>query len=112
MRQGCHDGNKIILMTKNLKLKNAQSTLEFSFSMIAILLLIYGCVMIFRWSGVSLAERRIAHDDVLVTVVPDNYVQDLYSFPWGGGGPTPTPLIQVRPHFYTPESMNFVFRGW
>lgn len=85
------------------KCDKAQVSLEFAFCMIAILLLIYGSVMIFRWAGLSMAERRIAHEGVLLTAVSDGYSEHLHQ---------PTPLSQVSLEFYTPRDMNFVFRGW
>ena len=43
-------------------MKRAQSTIEFTFAMIAIMFLIYGMVMVFRWAGMDLAQRRYSQD--------------------------------------------------
>jgi len=48
--------------------RKAQSTIEFTFAMIAIIFLIYGMVMAFRWAGLSLANRRQSQDASLTTV--------------------------------------------
>ena len=45
----------------------AQSTIEFTFAMIAIMFLIYGMVMVFRWAGMDLAQRRFAQDSSITT---------------------------------------------
>ena len=45
--------------------KTAQSTIEFTFAMIAIMFLIYGMVMVFRWAGMDLAQRRWTQDTPL-----------------------------------------------
>jgi hypothetical protein len=50
---------------KNTK---AQSTIEFTFAMIAIMFLIYGMVMVFRWAGMDLANRRVAQDSSLTLI--------------------------------------------
>ncbi len=57
-----------------------QSTIEFTFAMIMILLLIYGMVRIFRWIGLDLAERRVASDKALTTgTTPEEQLtNDLY----------------------------------
>ena len=40
----------------------AQSTIELTFAMVAIVFLIYGMVMVFRWAGMDLANRRVSQD--------------------------------------------------
>ena len=52
-----------MILRQNTK---AQSTLEFTFAMIAIMFLIYGMVQIFRWAGMDLAQRRYMQDNSLV----------------------------------------------
>jgi len=56
-------------MMKNTK---AQSTVEFTFAMIAIIFLIYGMVQVFRWAGMDLANRRVAQDIAMTTPVPSS----------------------------------------
>ena len=63
-----------------------QSIIEFCFAMVVVILLIYGLVMVIRWVGMDLADRRIAHDRVLIS-----------------GG---TPEEQVRENFYRPRKIN------
>ena len=44
---------------------DGQSTLEFTFVMVAVALLILSLARVFTWVGQDLAQRRIAHDGVL-----------------------------------------------
>lgn len=53
-----------MMVRKNNK---AQSTLEFTFAAIAVIFLIYGMVMVFRWTGMDLAQRRFAQDSSITT---------------------------------------------
>ena len=46
--------------------KAGQSSIEFAFAMIIILLIAYGMVRVFRWVGIDMMERRIAHEDALI----------------------------------------------
>ncbi|MDP8213463.1 MAG: hypothetical protein P9X22_09305 [Candidatus Zapsychrus exili] len=71
---------------------SAQIIIEFIFCMTILLLMIYGTLMIFKWTGSDLVHRRIAHDELLI----------------GGGG---VPLNQIDPYFYTPIKMNAVWSG-
>jgi hypothetical protein len=48
-------------------MEKAQSTIEFTFAMIAIMFLIYGMVMVFRWAGMDLAQRRFSQDSTITT---------------------------------------------
>lgn len=77
---------------RTLLTDNAQVILEFTFCMIVILIMIYGVVKVFFWTGRDLAERRISHDEVLTS-------ESLNS------------LEQIDPYFYTPISMNAVWDG-
>jgi len=45
----------------------AQATVEFTFAMVAIMFLIYGMVMVFRWAGMDLASRRVTQDLSLIS---------------------------------------------
>ena len=83
------------------KHKNAQVIIEYTFCFVIILLLIYGCVMAFRWAGLSLVNRRIAHDETLVSDVADQ---------WGAF--SDSPLKQFYPDFYNMMNMNLVFNNW
>ena len=50
-------------------MEKAQSTIEFTFAMIAIMFLIYGMVMVFRWAGMDLAQRRFSQDSSITNLV-------------------------------------------
>jgi len=53
-----------MILHKNIK---AQSAIEFTFAMIAIMFLIYGMVRVFRWTGLDLAQRRFSQDASITT---------------------------------------------
>lgn len=75
----------------NIRRNKAQSTLEFAFSMIAMAVLMYGLILVFRWTGLDLAERRISHDNTLI----NTSVQ---------------PEQQLTPDFHRPRKIGAVFR--
>ena len=98
--RGCHryQGRKVNLFS-------GQVILEFTFCMAIVLLMIFATMMIFRWAGLDLAERRRAHDNSLMTFYPD-------------GDPARRSLIrsygpyqQLDPYFYDPQKMNAVWDG-
>ena len=81
----------------------AQVILEFTFCIIVVMLMLYGLIMVFRWTGVDSAERRLAHDRRLTSedINPD-YPQD---------NPGEGPLWQIDPYFYKPIGMNAIWNG-
>ena len=58
-------------------------------------------VMILRWTGVELANRRIAHDRTLEQGVREKFHDE-----------NEGPLNQLRLYFYKPGSMNAVWNGF
>ena len=78
---------------KKLMTRVAQSTIEFTFAMILVLLLIFGLIRIFRWVGMDLSDRRIVHERVLEDV-------------------SLSPEAQIAPDFYRPRKMGAVFNGF
>ncbi len=72
--------------------RQGQATIEFTFAMIVIIFLIYGMVQVFRWAGLDLAERRVAHDKLLTN-------ESL------------TAEQQLNPEFYRSRKMNAVYHG-
>lgn len=80
--------------------QKAQVTIEFSLCFILGLLLFWGCIMAIRWAGVSLAERRIAHDETLLTPVDDHW----------DGTVAGSPLKQLEPDFFDGAQMNLIFK--
>ena len=46
----------------------AQSTIEFTFAMIVIMLLIFGMMQTFRWAGLDLANRRVMQDNSILSL--------------------------------------------
>ena len=70
-----------------LDLIKGQVILEFSFSMMVVLLLMFGTIMVFRWAGLDLVARQKSHDATL-------FNEDL------------TPEEQIDPFFHAPLPMN------
>lgn len=83
--------------------KKGQVFIEFTFCMIIILLFFYGCVMAFRWAGLSLANRRISHDNTLKVGVDDL---------WSSMDFTTSALKQINPKFDRGTKMNLIFNKW
>ena len=82
----------------------AQVTLEFTFSMILVLLLMYGVIRVMGWLSLTLAERRVAHDHSLIKRTDVENWKDIYK--------DPSPLLQLQPEFYTTNKLRLVFNGW
>ncbi|MDE2221704.1 MAG: hypothetical protein KGK03_01395 [Candidatus Omnitrophica bacterium] len=64
--------------------QKAQSTIEFTFAVVVTMFLIYGLVMVFRWAGLDLANRRVMQD-ITLTNSADPYKElssdDFYFLP-------------------------------
>jgi len=73
---------------------------EFVFCFVLVMLLFWGCILVIRWAGVSMAQRRMAHDSVLTTGVSDAWK----TLP-------ESPLRQVNPDFHDGTKMNLIFDG-
>jgi len=82
-----------------------QVVLEFTFCFIIVLLLLYGVIMALRWAGVSLAERRKAHDDTLTADIAEQGWN--WSTIYEDG-----PFKQLNPNFAPITPMHMVFNGW
>lgn len=74
--------------------------LEFTFCMIIVFLMMFSLIMIFRWSGADLGQRRVAHDTLLINSIVEDY-----------NIPSEGPLSQIDPYFYQPVKMNAVWDG-
>lgn len=81
---------------------SGQTMIEFTFSLIVVLLMIYGLMKVFEWTGKDQAMRRKAHDDVLFSKIDRSYHRD---------NPGEGPLKQIEPYFYTPVSLNAIWDG-
>ena len=46
---------------------SGQATIEFTFTMVIVVLLLFGMIQVAVWSGMDLADRRKAHEDFLTT---------------------------------------------
>lgn len=86
-------------MRKYIKTKFAQATIEFTFSFILMLILFYGIIQAIRWTGVTLAERRIQHEQSFKKTVGDNWK-----------GYDNGPMQQIRSDFYQPKRMDLIFK--
>ncbi len=81
-------------------LSRGQTMVEFTFCLIVILLMIYGLMRIFEWTGKDQAMRRMAHDALITTGVKRSYDNE-------GDGPAK----QISPYFHTPIKMNAIWEG-
>ncbi|HOW35285.1 MAG TPA: hypothetical protein PL155_02565 [Candidatus Omnitrophota bacterium] len=86
---------------KNSKQHDAQVIIEFTFAFVVLLLIFYGCIMAFRWVGLSLSERQVAHETTLNMGINENWENE-------GEGP----LRQLRTNFSKPTPLNLVFNKW
>ena len=86
------------------KHKTAQVTLEFTFSMILVLLLMYGVIRVLTWASLTLAERRVAHEQSLTKRTDVESWRNIYT--------DPSPLLQLEPEFYTANKLRLVFNSW
>ncbi len=77
-----------------------QVMLEFTFCMIILFLMMYAIIMVFRWTGLDLGQRRAAHDAQITTAIVQRY-----------GNIADGPLKQIDPYFYSPTKMNAVWTG-
>lgn len=73
--------------------KSGQSTIEFTFAMMIVLILIFALVMVFRWAGMDLAERRSAHDRSMTNS-------------------SLSPYQQLNPDFYQPREIRAAYNGF
>ena len=71
--------------------ESGQATIEFTFAMIITLILVYAMFMVFRWAGLDLAERRVAHEELLTRDVK--------------------PEQQLNPDFFKPRKLDAAVRG-
>jgi hypothetical protein len=71
-----------------------QATIEFTFAMIVTLMLVFALLMVFRWVGLDLAERRAAHERLLTRDTSDMRTEQ-----------------QLNPNFYKPRKIDASFRG-
>ena len=79
---------------------SGQVMLEFTFCVIVILLMLFSLIMVTRWAGVDLGERRKAHDQILVRGSPADGVTNYM-----------VPERQLDPYFYDAIKMNAVWDG-
>ena len=71
--------------------KPGQVTMEFTFGIIAVVLLTLGLIKVFTWTGEDLVGRRIMHESILTEPIAKNSVE---------------PLKQVRPYFFSSAKLN------
>ena len=95
------------MLRENIK---AQATIEFTFGMIVIMFLIYGMIRVFSWTGMELAQRRMAQDESLI-----NYTRPMVGL-YGidsslVGKPDTNANWQLSPDFYRVQSMGAIYPG-
>lgn len=52
------------------KKESAQATIEFTFAMVIVVLLLIGMIQVVIWTGKDLADRRQAHETFLIQDAP------------------------------------------
>ena len=83
----------VIMACQNKRNKRGQSTIEFTFAMTVALIMLFALLMVFRWVGLDLADRRFTHDRTL-----SNFAL--------------RPEQQLNPDFYKPRKIDAAYRGF
>ncbi|MCA9401292.1 MAG: hypothetical protein KC713_06670, partial [Candidatus Omnitrophica bacterium] len=106
---------------QNRSFYKGQAIIEFTFSMVIVFLMIYGVMKVFQWTGLDLANRRIAHESLLVGDVLQDYsacqgyqsvvnsvTNEIYQecVDFNRGEEAAGPLKQIDSFFHMPTSMN------
>jgi len=91
--------NKRNIYKRSDKHIQGQVIIEFTMSMLIVLLMVFGMIMIMRWTGLDLLSRARSHQSVLLD---DSVVHD-YEIRTDG------PMKQIDPFFYDPIPMNSVW---
>ena len=86
--------------------RKGQVILEFTFCMIVILIMMYGVIKVFHWTGRDIVARQRAHETTLFANVSPRKQIDPYGSPPLVGG-----RIDPDPYFYIPVKMNAVWGG-
>ncbi len=83
------------------RLCSGQVMLEFVFSLMVVLLLLYAVVKVFSWTGSSLVERRKAHDQKLTTPISEEFNPSTQM--------SQGPLNQIDPFYYKKKKVRAVW---
>lgn len=86
-------GTGVIMTHHNKKIKRGQATIEFTFAMTITLIMVFALLMVFRWVGLDLADRRFTHDRTL-------------------SNDALRPEQQLNPDFYKPRKIDAAYRGF
>ena len=89
---------------KNENSTFGQVTVEFTFCMVIVILLMYAVVKAFRWAGVDLAERRAASEGTFITNINEKWANTLVN--------TQGPGKQLVSNFYRTKRLGMVFNKW
>ena len=81
-----------------------QVTIEFTFCLIIVTILMYGLVKAFRWAGMDLAERRLASETDLTFVINEDWDSTQTN--------TMGPSRQFVLNYYKTKKMGLVFNKW
>ena len=96
--------------------KWGQVTLEFTFCLVVVVLLMYGATKALRWVALDLSERRSAHDTLLSTPICGSIRCDeswkYINFTNWDDGSNNSPLNQLDEGFYKSKRMGLVFNQW
>ncbi len=83
----------VIMACLKKRNKLGQSTIEFTFAMTVTLIMLFALLMVFRWVGLDLADRRFTHDRML-------------------SNDALRPEQQLNPDFYKPRKIDAAYRGF
>ncbi len=61
---------------KNYKTREGQATVEFTFAVVIVMLIVYGLIMVFRWVGLTYAERRYSQQESLIIDNAEEQLKD------------------------------------
>jgi hypothetical protein len=104
--------------TSNIKPNiSAQISIEFTFSMVITLIMIYSIIRIFTWTGTSVGDTQKTHESMLAATIDESYSTCIaYDEQCGSHcidvctavdpNPTDGPAVQLAPFFTYPSSMN------
>ncbi len=82
-------------------MKKAQVMIEFTFTILIVVLLMYGMIRAFQWVGSDLGHRRAAYDQSLAVDIDEDWSDKNQG-----------PLKQFTTNFYKPAKMSLVFNKW
>ena len=93
------------LFRKNFRKSSfGQVTIEFTFCLLIVAILMYGLMKAFRWAGMDLSERRLAAETDLTFIIDED---------WPGPSVNVSgPMRQFVLNYYKTKKIGMVFNKW